>query len=566
MARSSDRTIRVGILCNGITFERWQAEAIRHAMSVQGVEICVLIIKEEAPKAPLGFWERQRKRHWSTALYRRYRQRNFRPGAMTREDLSPILGALPRVMVAPLTVKGKEQFTNTDVDRIRDHRVDVLLRFGFNILEGEILDLPTHGIWSFHHGDPCKFRGGPPGLWEIMKGDPVTGAVLQRLTDRLDAGLILREGWFPTIDHSLTETVDTVLMHTAIWPAQVMRAILGGSARASEGKVCGSPGPIHRYPENAKFIRFLVKQVKNKLAFHRRELKYHEDWNVGILYEPISTLVDTDPGQNVRWLPPPSANNFRADPFGYIDKDGQLNVLYEKYDHGIQQGEIARIRPKKDNVLKRSRTMLQLSTHLSYPYVVQQGDAVYVVPEQAAAGRVDLYRITGDNDALEQVTTLLNEPLFDPTLFEHEGRWWLLGTKAPLTNVSLHAYHSDSLQGPFVAHTQNPIKMDIRSARPGGTPFYKDGVLWRPGQDSSITYGGRIALNRVIELTPSTFLESTEKFIGPIAGSEWNKGLHTLCGMGDITLIDGKRLITIPERRKAVRQRKLDKLKQRTSR
>lgn len=566
MERSRDLTIRVGILCNGTTFERWQAEAIRHAMNVPGVEICVLIIKEEVPKAPIGFWEKLRDRNWSTALYRRYRQHTFRPGAMTGEDLSPILGNLPRVMVVPGTFKGRERFTRTDLDKIRDHRPDVLLRFGFNILEGEILDLPSYGVWSFHHGDPTKFRGGPPGLWEIIQDEPVTGAILQRLTEQLDAGRILREGWFPTIDHSLTETVDTVLMHAAIWPAQVMRAILFGDSRAADGRVCVSPGPIHRYPSNTKFIGFLAKQALNKLAFHRRELKFHEDWNVGILYEPIASLVDADPGQNVRWLPPPSANNFRADPFGYIDKDGQLNVLYEKFDHGIQRGEIARIRPKKDNVLKRSRTMLQLNTHLSYPYVVQQGDTVYVVPEQAAVGRVDLYRITGENEALEHMTTLLNEPLFDPTLFEHEGRWWLLGTKAPLTNVSLHAFYSDGLQGPFVAHTQNPIKMDIRSARPGGTPFYKDGILWRPGQDSSNTYGGRIALNRVIELSPTTFLESTEKFIGPIAGSDWNKGLHTLCAMGDITLIDGKRLITIPERRKAVRQRKLDKLKQRTSR
>jgi hypothetical protein len=60
---------------------------------------------------------------------------------------------------------------------------------------------------------------------------------------------------------------------------------------------------------------------------------------------------------------------------------------------------------------------------------------VYVVPEQATEGRVDLYRLNADNNGLEHVTTLLDEPLLDPSLIHHEGRWWLFGTKAPLTNV-----------------------------------------------------------------------------------------------------------------------------------
>jgi len=42
------------------------------------------------------------------------------------------------------------------------------------------------GVWSWHHGDEDKYRGGPPAFWEIVNADPVTGALLQRLTERLD--------------------------------------------------------------------------------------------------------------------------------------------------------------------------------------------------------------------------------------------------------------------------------------------------------------------------------------------------------------------------------------------
>ena len=87
------------------------------------------------------------------------------------------------------------------------------------------------------------------------------------------------------------------------------------------------------------------------------------------------------------------------------------------------------------------------------------------------------------------------------------------------------------------------------------------GELWRPGQDSSLTYGGRIAMNRVLELSPTRYAEETVHYVGPLQHCAWDKGLHTLCAMGDITLVDGKRFVTVPERKKAVKQRKLDKLK-----
>ncbi|MBX2980205.1 MAG: hypothetical protein KF905_12990 [Flavobacteriales bacterium] len=546
--------LRVGLLCSGTRFQRWQAEAIRQVLAVPGVELVLLITPGETATAPA-------KRHWGTALYRRYRHRHFKVSAMQEEELEDLLKGLPRLACVPQRVGIAEHFSPADLERIRSHRPDVLLRFGFNILGGDILTLPRHGVWSYHHGDPAHFRGGPPGFWEIMQGAPITGAVLQRLTDTLDAGRILRQGWFHTVDHSLAETVDTVLGHSTHWPAQVMRELLAGVADAAEGRVPTERGKLYRYPGNLSFLHFLWKQFNNKLRFHRKELEQHEEWNIGILHQPIHELLRESPNLNVRWLPAPAAGQFRADPFGYTDAEGRINVLHEKYEHSTGLGEIARLRPKADNILKRSRSMLATGKHLSYPYVVQHAGAVYVVPEQAAEGTVQLYRVSADNDALEPLQVLLHEALYDPTLIQHAGRWWLFGSKAPLTNTGLYLYHSERLEGPYTPHPQNPVKLDVRSARPAGTPFVHQGELWRPGQDSSLTYGGRIAMNRVLELSPTRYVEETVQYVGPIQHCAWDKGLHTLCAMGDITLVDGKRFVTVPERKKAVKQRKLDKLK-----
>ena len=48
--------------------------------------------------------------------------------------------------------------------------------------------------------------------------------------------------------------------------------------------------------------------------------------------------------------------------------------------------------------------------------------------------------------------------------------------------------------------------------------------------------------NRVVALTPTTFREEPAAFVAPDAGGPYPDGLHTLSGVGNVTLVDGKRL------------------------
>ena len=43
-----------------------------------------------------------------------------------------------------------------------------MLRVGFNIIRGEILNVPKYGVWSFHHDDEVKYRGGPAGYGKYI--------------------------------------------------------------------------------------------------------------------------------------------------------------------------------------------------------------------------------------------------------------------------------------------------------------------------------------------------------------------------------------------------------------
>ena len=56
-------------------------------------------------------------------------------------------------------------------------------------------------------------------------------------------------------------------------------------------------------------------------------------------------------------------------------------------------------------------------------------------------------------------------------------------------------------------HRLNPLKIDVTSSRPAGPLFERDGMLLRPAQDCSSTYGAAVVLHRIVELTPDRFQE-----------------------------------------------------------
>lgn len=465
---------------------------------------------------------------------------------------SSVLRDVPEFVVTPERKGPVDHIRPEDVARVMEHTPDVLLRFGFNILHGPVLEAPRLGVWSFHHGDEEHYRGGPAGFWELLRDEPVVGAVLQRLTERLDGGRILHKGWFATVPHSLSGTVDTLLMGSSGWVARQCQRVLLEGAEAADGVVSTTTAPVLRYPANGVFLRFAWRSLRNKCRFHWRELMVQEEWNIGVRRAPIGTLLHQRTLSDVEWMEL-APGTFRADPFGWDDHEG-LHVVHELYHHGHASAVLHEQVHGPQGVITERPIRSPFPGHLSYPYVLRHEERTYVVPESMADGRTVLMELVGDG--LREVAVLADVPLADPTLFQHEGRWWLFGTRPPLTNVDLVAYHSTDLHGPYVPHALDTLVSDIRGARPAGTPFLLMGRLIRPAQDSSLTYGGRVVFHRIERLTPGRYEETLVHTVDPDPRSRWNEGFHTVAAVGGITLVDGKRHVFVPSRMLRVFRRK----------
>lgn len=530
-------------MCNSLEFPAWEAECIRALCRV--AEPVILFLDEGAQPQRVGFFGKLRKLLFDpempwTLFLRRIGNRGST--ALPRVDLTDELGQLEQRRVKTIN-KGRfsRYFPEDDIAVVRESKVDFIMRFAFGILRGEVLQAPRYGVWSFHHDDIEKYRGGPPCFWEIYHGDDVTGATLQRITDRLDGGIVLRRGYFRTAKTSYRVNRDSVYHASAIWPAQVCRDIQHDNAAYLDDEPTKSDAPIYYRPTRWQLAVFLLRVFRNYLGAQLRPLLKSDQWNVGVVQAGPEEWLQSKPMEKVRWFPSRPRREFVADPFPSVDREGE--VLVESYDYRNETGFITAYDAATGEVLDDGG--IRESHHLSYPLTVSVDGSLYCLPECASQGELRWYRREGKD--WKPAGTLLQEPVLDATLLEHDGRWWLFGTKLnDGQDTKLFIWSAEAPEGPWEPHPLNPVKADVRSSRPAGRFFRHEGKLYRPAQDCSAGYGGAVAINRVERLTRESFAEVEVARIEPEKNGPYPSGLHTLCVDGRQTVVDGKREIFIP--------------------
>ena len=549
--------LRAGILCDGTAFSAWQARCIEKLLP--DTEIALLIIDENPPAQPSR--SAKAKRFFSSTglfhLYSKLVRKKFK--ARSKTDLSDVLRNVPFI-TCKVRYKGKysQYFCDQDIEKIRSHNLDFILRFGFNILRGEILNSARYGVWSFHHDDEQKYRGTPPCFWEIYYGDSVTGTILQRLTDKLDAGIILRKGYLATADYSYPINRDRMYFFSSDWPAQVCKDILQNNVDYISAAPSTTTAPIFKTPGNLQMLRFLLKLATNSLRRKWLSNFRSAQWNIAIVDQPITNFLESNSNPGVQWFPHPSKDHFLADPFSLDHPELGKVILAEDYRYQSRTGHISAF-VLNGNKHTRLDGVLKLPVHMSYPYTLIYQNECYCVPETFNARQINLYRAENfPADWIKMCTLVDDFAGVDPTIFQHNGMWWLFCTNSDTAaDSNLHIWYSQNLFGPWYPHAGNPVKMDVRSSRPAGTPFLHGDKLIRPAQDCSRSYGSRVVFNCIHELTTDRFAEEVVAVLEPFKDSPYPDGLHTVSAFGDKTIIDSKRSVFISEIFKTTIRKKL---------
>lgn len=273
---------------------------------------------------------------------------------------------------------------------------------------------------------------------------------------------------------------------------------------------------------------------------------------------PIHRFLDPTFVPDIQWIGNCSRYDFLADCFGIIDGD-QLTVLAERFSYRgsshVKSGNERRIRTGRGHITSITLNGLgevigeapaiDNGLHMSYPFPIYDRGEWHIVAEELSGDKVALYRRDGCGE-WKIVTQILPHAVIDPTIVRHNSCWWMFGTTADGPCSELHIWYSDSLSGKWRPHANNPVRVDGRNARSGGTPFYFDGSLYRPTQNSTNTYGGSVVINRIQLLTGDAFQEYAVRELHPSSTFPFNQGTHTLSAFGEWTLIDAKRHIFLP--------------------
>ena len=215
-------------------------------------------------------------------------------------------------------------FGTDDLKKIKEEEIDLLIRSGSGILRGGILNCCKFGVISFHHGDNTKYRGSPPGFWEVYNKENQTGFVLQQLNNTLDGGKVIERGEFKTqffylLNQAFIFKKSLFYLKRALVNIQIQNEIIFKDFKPISKKIFKIPNIYYQFIYISKlFYRLIDKLINQKI------LRKNLFWKVAYNFENSKDLNKSKKIKN-------HVNCFLADPFIYR-ADNKNYLFAEEYD------------------------------------------------------------------------------------------------------------------------------------------------------------------------------------------------------------------------------------------
>jgi hypothetical protein len=495
------RRLRVGLYADSPLQPRWLLEAFARVMDADYAALAAVAVAAGPPGAPRATFLQR--------AYQRFDRRLYGSDLSEPRDLA-LLG-LP---------------VGEGAAHLESRELDVV--FALGAVDDAALDgIARCGVWRF-----CA-----DGESEVLRGDALS---VSGLKVRLAAGAVPRlayRSWSRTYPLSVARNRRQMLEKTIEFPARALRELHRSGREWLE--------QCEAFPDkDGDRIHSLLPLGKRLLQRGVQKALSTDQWCLAFRFGGRGVTADL---RGFTRIEPPDGATW-ADPFA-VEKNGRYYVFFEELADPAGKGRIAMIELDAQGRHSAPRVVLERDWHLSYPFLFEHEGALYMVPESAQNRRVDAWRCVEFPTRWRLERVLLDGVrLVDSTLARSGDRWWLLANGAAgesrVFDDELHVFHAaDPLglgSGGWRPHRRNPVKSDVRSARPAGAMFWRNGALHRPAQVDAPLYGSGLSINRLLRLTPDEFAErEVERLLPPPASGLL--GLHTLNRAGDLTVVDAFR-------------------------
>jgi hypothetical protein len=537
MSHTSHPPLRLLLVTDGETIPSWLCKCIEEVERSRAAK--VVLVMRTAPAE-----ERSSARRFLFWLYNNMDRYLFRRylNALAPVNLRSALPNCPVLAGTDLRFAGAgSEPVNTPVARtLQEERIDVALDPFALLPDGCLTDLFSYGVWRTtfgQSGDPSTQSS--PGFWEVVEERPTTEARLCIQVQGRDKALSLYMSVAPTDRRSVSRNNNHVCWKIAAAVARKIRELWEDPAAFLERLKAAAPFAVANRsiqpPGNLQMARAWTLLIRRYASDKWMSALHRERWELAYQHGVGHQL---DMGTFERLVPP--MDRFWADPFP-IQVGNDYYIFHEEALFSTNRGSIVLTVVDGKGHCARPIPILEKDYHLSYPFVFQWDGDFFMMPETASQHQLELYHCVSfpSHWKLERVL-LSGVTAFDPTPAFLFGKWWLFANiAAPGAGINdeLHAFHADSPLGPWTPHRNNPVKSDVRSARPAGRIFEKDGQFYRPAQDCSKRYGHAVSINRILQLNPETYEEVEVDRIVPSWGPHVT-GVHTFNLAGNMTVID----------------------------
>ena len=385
-----------------------------------------------------------------------------------------------------------------------------------------------YGVWSYSFDQPYLLRD------QYERQEPWVSCELIAIGAGVEHDLTLHAGYLGKRT-TLPQTITHVLETTAYWPSRAAAEIIrqelpkhtASAATAARGEVNG-PG----------MWRLMRRQASRQLRYATDKAFLLDIWNVGFISETAGIPSNADPPA-VDWLKPLRSHTFIADPFPAQTSDRRLLVEHFSYRQGCR-GQISAVDLPDDGSTPRIAGAINAPVHMSYPHTIRVGDKVYCTPETFEEARVNIYQSRSDGSWKYKTSILDGLRVVDPTIIQIDALWWLFCTiENDHDDTKLFGFYAEEPFGKWLPHPLNPLKCDVRSARPAGAIIKTGGKVLRPTQDAAEHYGSAVNICEIVELSPSRFREKIIGRIEPDRTGPYPDGLHTLNRFDGGYVVDG---------------------------
>jgi hypothetical protein len=464
-------------------------------------------------------------------------------------DCADIFARVPNLPAQRAEPFGALDFPSGTLTALQGLKPDVILHCAPGPVPDALGALARFGVWSIHLGDPSESRSPTPCFSEVRDGRLLSSTALLMHGGPSGGVHVLTHARVAT-EHSLFRSKNCVRptltaltfvirklheLHQRGWDrfAQDLVAVLPASK--------GEPGG-RNHPGNRDVVKFLVPRIGRRLVNLVRRPNLNFCWRIALRSGSPQKLVEGASPEGLaafRWLQPPQGG-YLADPF-LLRRQGRLWLFCEELSFSEGKGVLVCMEVLPEGKLSEPVRVLSRPYHLSYPAVFEAESEVFMIPETAQNGCVELYRAVDFPHAWVRVRTLLPIRAVDSMTFAFEGRTWLFVTAMDPVEASyqLLLFHSERLDGDWTMHPSSPLSLDARYARSAGAIVSLAGKLYRPSQHCAPHYGRKLNFHEITRLDTRGYEERLIREVDPNA---WPglRGVHSYALCGDLEVIDGQ--------------------------